>query len=139
MNSVLRTLTAIVIVGALIVGQWGPRVFASPGPLIAADTTDREALVALYQAANGNEWLNNHNWLTDAPIGAWHGVVADTSGRVISLDLRENGLRGSLAAELGSLSKLNSLNLSGNELNGSIPSELGNLSTLVWLDWRATS
>ena len=134
MNSVLRTLTAIVIVGALLVGQWGPRVFASPGPLIAADTTDREALVALYQAVNGNDWLNNDNWLTDAPIGAWHGVVADTSGRVISLDLRENGLRGSLAAELGSLSKLNSLNLSGNELNGSIPSELGNLSTLVWLD-----
>ena len=134
MNSVLRALTAMVIAGALIVGQWGPRVFASPGPLIAADTTDREALVALSQAANGNDWLNNDNWLTEAPLGAWHGVVADTSGRVISLDLRENGLRGSIAAELGSLSKLNSLNLSGNELSGSIPSELGNLSTLVWLD-----
>ena len=134
MNSVLRTLTAIVIVCALLVGLWGPRVFASPGPLIAADTADREALVALYQAANGNDWLNNDNWLTDAPIGAWHGVVADTSGRVISLDLRANGLRGSIAAELGSLSKLNSLNLSDNELNGSIPSELGNFSNLAWLD-----
>ena len=134
MNSVLRTLTVIAIVFALLVGQWEPRVFASPGPLIVADTTDREALVAFYQAANGNGWQNNDNWLSDAPIGAWHGVVADTSGRVISLDLRENGLRGSIAAELGSLSKLNSLLLSGNELNGSIPSELGNFSNLVWLD-----
>ena len=82
---------------------------ASPAALIPADNSDRALLVAFYQAANGDDWLKNDNWLSDAPIGVWHGVVADTGGRVVSLDLRENGLRGPIAAELGGLTELNSL------------------------------
>ncbi len=134
MTSVLRVVIAVVIVCVLVVGQSGSQVLASPSTLIAADSSDRELLVAFYQAANGDDWLKNDNWLSDAPIGVWHGVAADTSGRVISLDLRQNGLRGPIAAELGGLTELNSLVLAGNELEGSIPSELGDLSNLVWLD-----
>ena len=48
---------------------------------------DRAALVALYNATDGPNWLNNENWLTDAPLGEWYGVDVDSSGRVVNVDL----------------------------------------------------
>ncbi len=33
----------------------------------------RAALVALYEATDGPNWVNNENWLTDAPLGEWFG------------------------------------------------------------------
>ena len=48
-------------------------------------TTDRDVLVAFYHATNGDNWLRSGNWLTDAPIGRWYGVVTDGSDRVIGL------------------------------------------------------
>ena len=30
--------------------------------------TDREALVALYNATEGENWANNENWLSDVPL-----------------------------------------------------------------------
>ena len=101
----------------------------------ATGAADREALIALYQAADGDNWWYSANWLSDAPLGAWHGVTTDASGRVIELDLRRNRLSGSIPPELGNLTNLTGLNLSGNDLN-SIPSELGNLTNLTRLDLR---
>ena len=57
------------------------------GLLQASLETDREALVALYNAADGPNWSNNTNWLSDEPSGEWHGVRTDRSGRVLSLSL----------------------------------------------------
>ena len=68
--------------------------------------TDREALVAFYNATNGENWTFSDNWLSDAPHGQWPGVLANNDGRVIGLDLRGNRLSGGLPAELGSLSKV---------------------------------
>lgn len=132
MSPVLRISTVIVVVFALVAGLRGPRVFASTR--IAADAgTDREALVALYEATDGDSWVNNENWLTDAPLGSWHGVTTNDSGRVEILDLKENRLRGLIPSELGSLSYLTALDLRLNELRGLIPSELGNLANLTVL------
>ena len=36
--------------------------------------SDRAALVALYEATDGPNWVDNGNWLTDAPLGEWYGV-----------------------------------------------------------------
>ena len=44
---------------------------------------DRAALVALYEATDGPNWVNAENWLTDAPLGDWYGVDTDASGRVV--------------------------------------------------------
>ncbi len=58
----------------------------------ATSDLDRVALGALYEATEGESWAMNANWLSDAPIGEWHGVTVDHSGRVTELDLRRNQL-----------------------------------------------
>ena len=95
--------------------------------------SDRDVLVTLYEATDGDNWLENRNWLSNRPIGDWYGVIADDSGRVIELNLSENELSGSIPPELGNLSKLEWLILSQNGLNGTIPSELSYLSKLSLL------
>ena len=92
--------------------------------------TDREALVALYNAAGGPEWYSNENWLSDAPIGEWQGVTTGHNGRVIELNLGENRLSGEIPPELGNLANLERLQLGANQLSGEIPPELGNLANL---------
>ena len=66
------------------------------GLLQASLETDREALVALYNAADGPNWSDNTNWLSDEPSGEWYGVGTDRSGRVLSLYLHDNLTCGSL-------------------------------------------
>ena len=73
---------------------------------------DRAALVALYEATGGPDWVNNDNWLTDAPLGDWYGVVTDGQGRVTELNL--NGIRNPETDQW-----------EGNNLRGPIPPELG--------------
>ena len=94
------------------------------------DSEDRAALVALYNSTGGTRWWNNTNWLSNEPLGSWHGVTTDANGRVIRLDLRENELRGAIPPELGNLTNLWGLALGGNRLSGSIPPELGSLTNL---------
>ena len=96
-------------------------------------STDRDALVALYNAADGPNWGDKTNWLSDEPLGEWHGVTTGSSGRVTRLGLAGNQLSGQIPAELGSLANLGELNLSGNQLGGEIPAELGSLSNLEGL------
>ena len=92
--------------------------------------TDREALVALYNATDGESWQRSDNWLSDAPIGEWHWVETDENGRVIWLKILDEGLSGEIPPELGNLPYLKDLWLSRNQLSGEIPPELGNLANL---------
>ena len=103
----------------------------SCGAVIVAE--EREALVALYNATDGDNWYFRNNWLSNKPVGTWEGVTTDGNGRVTTLYLNNYQLSGTIPAELGNLGELALLDLSSNELSGSIPSELGNLSNLVLL------
>ena len=94
---------------------------------------DRAALVALHEATDGRNWTHRDNWLTQAPLKDWYGVEVNGEGRVISLELPENGLVGHLPPELGDLAELEGLELGYNVLTGAIPPELGSLSNLRWL------
>ena len=104
-------------------------------PVGAQAATDRAALVALYNATDGPNWTNNTNWLSDRPIGEWHGVTTDGDGRVTILRLGGNELSGPLPPELGSLTHLKELRLGNdNDLTGEILSELSRLTRLEVLD-----
>ena len=109
---------------ALFLSNWGKK-FPLP-------QSEREALVALYNAADGENWTNNTNWLSNDDISTWHGVRV-SGGKVTHLGLRANNLTGEIPAELGNLTNLERLGLEGNQLSGEIPTELGNLSNLEWL------
>ena len=92
---------------------------------------ERAALVALYEATGGPDWVNNDNWLTDAPLEDWYGVEVDGRGRVSRLSLSANSLTGPIPPELGNLANLGWLYLAYNSLTGPIPPELGNLAGLM--------
>ena len=99
----------------------------------APDDPDRAALVALYEATNGDNWKDNTNWLSDRPLGEWFGVTTDENGRVTRLSLRANDLSGALPAALGNLTNLQQLWLFENDLSGALPAALGNLTNLQQL------
>ena len=142
------TSTARVDQSGLVTGvaEGTATITASSGPAsgtseIAVENPDRAALVALYEATDGPNWVSSDNWLTDAPLGEWHGVTTDPFGRVVRLDLAgrwdsearvwiRHGLTGSIPPKLASLAQLRTLYLASNRLTGSIPAELGNLSNL---------
>lgn len=56
--------------------------------------TDRKALVALYNATGGAEWKQSQGWSSNAALSQWYGVEVNTEGRVVSLSLGRNNLRG---------------------------------------------
>ena len=91
--------------------------------------SDSLALVALYESANGDLWLNNSNWLiTD--IETWYGISLNADFRVSSLHLSHNGLSGTLTSEIGRLTSLRTLSLDSSDLSGSIPLEIIDLVLL---------
>jgi Leucine-rich repeat (LRR) protein len=104
----------------------------------AASTSDRLALIALYESTDGPAWTDRTNWRnaddTDFnDVGTectWYGVTCDSSSRIITIDLESNNLSGPLPPELGNLAFLSTLRLGWNQLTGSIPPELSNLSNL---------
>ena len=104
-----------------------------PLPATAAAARDRAAIEALYHATEGPEWVQQDNWLTDAPLSDWHRVVTDSVGRVVWLTLPGNRLTGTLPPELGDLTELQHLWLSDNALRGPIPTRLGDLTQLAGL------
>ena len=116
----------------------------------AVENPDKAALVALYNATDGPNWVNNENWLTDAPLGDWYGVDTDASGRVVRLDLSGrwddddrahvgHGLSGTIPPEIGNLTHLAMLDLGVNGLVGTIPPELGDLANLEELHFSFNS
>ncbi len=111
--------------------QWLNSIGAHEGTTIDCEPlSDREVLELLYASTGGPHWANNDRWLTDGPLGEWHGVRTDASGDVTGIALGSNGLSGELPPELGQLLQLDFLNLWGNELTGEIPPELGQLFNL---------
>ena len=95
--------------------------------------SDRDLLVALYDATGGPDWPVSESWLTDRPLEEWHGVEVDGNGRVTGLGLSYNNLTGPIPPELVSLTNLSFLDLNGNELTGPVPTELGGLSNLEFV------
>jgi hypothetical protein len=124
------------LIGLLFVVSTGVLLYT------AIPAEERAALIALYNATNGDNWENNSGWKTP-PLHtdgfAMPGTEEDWDGILISGDhveyisMSSNSLEGSIPPEIGNLENLICLYLDYNELSGSIPSELGNLTKLSCL------
>ena len=100
-------LLAIALLVSIVTGVYAPTTIAH------ADSDDRAVLVALYNATDGDNWVNKPNWMSDEPLDQWYGVTADGNGRVTELRLSDNRLSGELPEELGNLANLQELRFGG--------------------------
>ncbi|MFK7981874.1 MAG: hypothetical protein AB8G86_17970, partial [Saprospiraceae bacterium] len=80
-------------------------------PFTCPANTDSLALMAFYHATDGPNWGYDGGWGSHCKLSTWHGVITNEEGRVISLDLHNNNLSGTLPTELGNLSELQTLRL----------------------------
>ena len=110
----------------------------------AIPASERQALIALYNATTGDSWSDNHGWKTP-PLAldgfampgteeTWAGVTVDVANSTVTqLNLIYHNLSGSIPSSISDLGGLQYLDLSGNSLSGSIPPELGGLTNLSFL------
>ena len=127
----VRLRAAVVVLPALLAcGDAGPTELPPAIPEPIDPSTDRAALIALYEATNGAGWEDSRRWLDDGPLTLWRGVSTDADGRVTRLRLRDNDLEGRIPPEIGHLAKLTELDLGENALTGPIPPEIGELAEL---------
>ena len=94
--------------------------------------SDWAVLAALFEAAGGSGWTNDEGWLATPALAEWHGVRADSLGRVTVLDLSRNGLAGHLPGNLGELAHMTELRIADNaDLSLRLPLSLSGLSLRV--------
>jgi hypothetical protein len=110
--------------------------------LLLKQASDRLALESFFKSCGGAGWERKGGWMTEAGLWEWGGAVVGAGGRVIELELYNNGLVGSIPSDIQQLSALQYLNLSNgpdddqqrkNEFTGPILAELGQLRALTRL------
>ena len=112
--------------------------------LAAIPASQRQALIALYNATGGDSWTNRTGWKTP-PLDSdgfampgtentWYGVTTGASNTTVTgINLSSNNLVGSLPSSISDLTGLTALNLHTNLLSGSLPASLGSLTGLTLL------
>ena len=105
----------------------------------AIDTSEREALITLYNSTKGDSWTDNGGWKEGEGFSApgtecsWYGVDCYGGNHVYEINLPNNNLTVGIPAAICDLPHLQVLNLMNNSLSGTLPAELGSLSNLVRL------
>ena len=107
-------------------------VFGTTCPTPPPGGADREALVALYNATDGDNWRFNTNWLSDRPLGEWFGVTTNVGGAVRGLSLDGNNLSGSLPP-LRDLSDLRHLAIGWNSITSLSERPFAGMDMLLFL------
>lgn len=83
-----------------------------------ANVQDSLQLVDLYDSTDGANWTNHNGWM-NGPVRTWFGIVLNSNGRVVSLDLHNNNLIGDLPNL--NLPFLQGLVLHNNQISGTVP------------------
>jgi hypothetical protein len=85
----------------------------------------RQALIDLYNATDGEHWYRNTNWCTDKPLVEWDCLwIWSSDGVVSKWNLRENNLTGTLPESFSDLMSYDAVDISNNNLYGDIPSSV---------------
>lgn len=122
----------VTIAGMMLTGlsMLSPAASAAPGQ------TQIDALNAIYDSLNGQEWVDKGGWDTIAdPCAGWKGVTCNTSGtNVTELFIDDDNAFGAISAGISGLTELEELVISGIGLAGTtIPASIGSLSKLKGL------
>jgi hypothetical protein len=64
-----------------------------------AHRLERECLMEIFVHNNGKNWTRKDHWCSNEPIFTWFGVVVNSAGFVVELQLACNNLRGTLSLE----------------------------------------
>ena len=136
---ILGALTGLVLLWGLLL-WWAPAVHARSNAMAAqggltcttvntVTHTECLALLALYSATNGTQWITQTNWGQQSPNAPcdWYGVTCE-AGHVRQLLLAGNRLSGTLPLPVGQLAALTSLRLENNALRGRVPPTLCRLT-----------
>ena len=99
--------------------DWLTGIEQHRGPF--CNESDVAVIESLYEATGGTDWTNSDGWLGKGAVSQWHGVQADSLGRVTGLDLSGNGLEGRVPGNLSQLSRMTVLRIGGNALSGRLP------------------
>ncbi|MGE5340786.1 MAG: Ig-like domain-containing protein [Candidatus Omnitrophota bacterium] len=103
----------------------------------AIPTQERSALIAFYNATNGDAWgtnwktppLDTDGFAMPGTEGSWYGITVE-SDHVTAIQLNNYNVMGTIPSTIGEFSNLRTLRLLNNRLTGPIPPEIGNLSQL---------
>ncbi len=97
--------------------------------------SEYEALNALYNSLDGENWSYNYNWLDtiNHVVDDWYGITVE-NGHVTQIYLDHTNTLGFIPKELGNLTELRKLHLRYCGLSGGIPVELSNLKKLEYLN-----
>lgn len=129
-------------------------LFALTGGLClgAIPDSQRQALIALYNATGGDSWTYKSGWKdgelhTDGfalpgTEGTWYGIGTDAENlNVTMVSIGGNALTGSIPDGISALTALQMLNFSNNALTGSIPASIGTMTSLqqIFLSYNQLS
>ncbi len=108
---------------------------------ITALEADSLALVDIYYAGDGANWMDVENAWLEGNVDTWTGVVV-TDGRVTELGLNQinfGGHGGTLSPSIGKLTGLTRFEIqNAPNLNGSIPAEVWNCTEIGRLQMKYT-
>lgn len=122
---------------------WGIFLVGNHALQAQCDHPDYEAMIAFYNAVEGNNWTYNDQWAAGAagencnPC-TYEYVKCNGEGRVTKV-VAAHGSRGVFPVQIYDLEFLEELELSGDNLVGELPSDIDRLQRLVSLDLAYSS
>ena len=114
--------------------------------VVTPDYVDKEkkALIAFYNANDGDSWSHKDNWLSDMPLELWYGISMTDDGKHVSkIMLEANNVKGCIPKEIADLTELEEISIGNkNPVPGTsapLPEELGKLKNLKRLNLQNCS
>ncbi|GFQ04351.1 probable LRR receptor-like serine/threonine-protein kinase at3g47570 [Phtheirospermum japonicum] len=104
--------------------------------ILCNNQTDLTALLALKAYINVDPQGSLNSWNQTTHFCRWEGIQCGHKhpNRVVAINLRSQGLVGSLSPHVGNLSFLRTIILQNNTLRGPIPREIGRLRRLEYVE-----